>query len=110
MTILLMLASFEADTMSVMAICGGLCISIIALAIASYRAKFSIVPILIAGYVVLFASTFVTASYFIVPLSIVALFAMGIWLTFYAIISTLSIIIFGGITFFLSIVGFIADG
>lgn len=84
--------------------------SVVALLISSYRAKISLIPVLIAGYVVLFASTFITSSYFIVPLSIVALFGIGIWLTFQSLISVISIVVFGGIAFLLSLIGFIADG
>jgi hypothetical protein len=84
-------------------------VSVSALALASYRGNLSLVPVLGAGYVVLFVSTFVASSYLIVPLSIVALLGMGIWLTFQSLISIVSIVVFGGIAFLLSLIGFIAD-
>ncbi len=110
MMILLSLATLDADSMGVIAICGWLFVSMVALAIASYRAQLSMIPVLIAGYIVLFATTFVASSYLIVPLSIVALLGMGIWLTFQSLISVVSIVVFGGIAFLLSLIGFIADG
>jgi Predicted membrane protein (DUF2339) len=109
MTVLLSLASLDADGSSVLVICIWIIVSVSALALASYRANLSLVPVLGAGYVVLFASTFVASSYLIVPLSIVALLGMGIWLTFQSLISIVSIVVFGGIAFLLSLIGFIAD-
>ncbi len=110
MMILLSLATLDANGWSVMVICASLFVSVVALSIASYRAKISLVPILIAGYVVLFASTFVSSSYFIVPLSIVVLFGIGAWLTLQSLISVASIVVFGGIAFAMSLIGFIVDG
>jgi hypothetical protein len=65
---------------------------------------------LAAGYIVLFASTFVTGSYFVVPLSLVGIFVLGIWLVFQSLISVVSIVVFGSIAFVMSLMGFIADG
>lgn len=110
MASVLSLAILDADSMGVIVICGGLFVSIVALAIASYRARISLIPVLITGYFVLFAATFVTSSYLIVPLSIIALLGMGIWLTFQSLISVIAIVVFGGIAFLLSLIGFIADG
>jgi hypothetical protein len=110
MTILLSLATLDANATSVMVICGGLCVSVLWLVLSSYRAQISLVPVFAASYIVLFASTFVTASYFIVPLSLVALFALGIWLTLQTLLSVGSIVVFGTLAFGLSLMGYIADG
>jgi hypothetical protein len=110
MTILLALATIDASATSVMMICGGLFVSTIWLVISSYRAKLSLVPVLAAWYIVLFVSTFVVSSYFIVPLSLVVFLGLWIWLVFHSLISVVSIVVFGGIAFAMSLIGFIVDG
>lgn len=87
MTVLLSIVSLDANIRELIVLFIGLALSTCALAIYSYRAKLSPLPVCIGAYIVLFISTLAGSSFMVIPFGIIGLLLMIVYFSLQSILS-----------------------
>lgn len=84
----------------------GLGISVLALSFFSYQQRRSPIAIFVAAYIVLLISSIAGSTLFLLPFCIISLLALSLFFVFQNLISIVSLLWFGVVSFFLGLFGF----